>query len=171
MKTKALMIGIVSVAAGLILANISWAGGRIAYNQTKHHNRITAGVKKGTIAGGELARLNKEQWRIQKTIWRARPDGRLSPGERHHISKLQHKASEHIYRAKHNPAVRYKSGSYYRHTYYGYPYKHRTKYYGYPYKYRYYGYPYRHRHHHYGHHFKGRHYRPHYSFSFSVGWR
>jgi hypothetical protein len=151
MKTKALMIGIVSVAAGLILANISWAGGRIAYNQMKHHNRITAGVKKGTIAGGELARLNKEQWRIQKTIWRARSDGRLSPGERHH----------------------YKSGSYYRHTYYGYPYRYRTKYYGYPYKYRYryYGYPYRHRHHHYGHHLKGRHYRPHYSFSFSAGWR
>jgi hypothetical protein len=158
MKTKALMIGTVLVATGLILAGVSWAGSRFAYNQAKQHNRITAGVKKGTITGGELARLNREQGRIQKTIWRARSDGRLSPGERHHVYELQHKASKHIYRAKHNPVVHYKSGSYYRHTYYGYPYRYRTIYYGYPYKYRYYGYPYRHR-------------RLHYSFSFSMGWR
>ncbi len=91
-------------ATALILAISSpaWAGDAFKKVQSRQINRIARGVDSGEISNNEYFNLTQEQKRIQRAGRRALADGRLSQNERRRLRHMQDKASEHIYKAKHN---------------------------------------------------------------------
>ena len=161
MKAKALSMGSVLAAMLLVLAGVSWAGGRIDHSQKRQHKRITAGVRSRAITDKEFTRLNREQSRIRQAVEKARADGRFNYRERHRVHRLQDKASKHIYRAKHNRVAYYNCCPSFKHRqqhcrrkpmYYD---CHASHQYG-PTCYNCY--------------FRGKCLEPHYTFAFSIGW-
>lgn len=97
------------MAAAFIFAISSpaWAQDPFQHVQKKQIKRIAKGVENGEITNKEHFKLTQEQNRIRGARRQAMADGRLSPGERRHLRQMQEKASEHIYKAKHNRRVRY----------------------------------------------------------------
>ncbi|MGD2127084.1 MAG: hypothetical protein PVG99_13450 [Desulfobacteraceae bacterium] len=102
MKTKALMILAVVMGAVFVLGSACWASGRIAHRQERQSKRIIQGARRGQITHKEFIRLNREQRRICQYRTRAFSDGHLSQRERHHLHRMQNRASKHIYGSKHN---------------------------------------------------------------------
>jgi len=95
-------IGILMVTMfSFICANSAMAG-KIKNRQVNQQKRIHQGIHSGELTGREIKNLEKEQLRIQKTKKRAWSDGTLSPKERLQLKYQQDKASNHIYRLKHN---------------------------------------------------------------------
>ena len=70
--------------------------------QDRQKDRIQQGIKSGEITRHELLRLKNEQKRIRRYTQKAVRDGRLSRHERRTIDRMQDKAGQHIYKAKHN---------------------------------------------------------------------
>jgi len=110
-RRKKMKAGILTamMAAVLVLAISSptWARDPFQRVQSKQIKRIAKGVENGEITNKEHFKLKQEQNRIRRARRQAMADGRVRPGERRHLRQLQEKASEHIYRAKHNRRVRY----------------------------------------------------------------
>jgi len=107
MKSKTLKILPMAIGLVLILVSISWARYPISHRQMKQSQWITHGVRSGEVTDREFVRLNREQRRIGKYKRRAWRDGGISHRERHHLHRMQDRASAHIYRAKHNRASHY----------------------------------------------------------------
>jgi hypothetical protein len=95
--------------AGAVLMSI-WAvaeAGPFTRREARQQARIYQGVRSGAITPGEYHRLQREQAHIEADRRRAWADGILTPWEGRHLTAEQNRASRHIYRAKHNPAVIY----------------------------------------------------------------
>jgi hypothetical protein len=73
-------------------------------NQHRQAVRIHQGVRSGQVTRPEAHRLNTQQRRIDRTYRRFAADGNLDRHERSRLGRMQHRASRHIYRAKHNHA-------------------------------------------------------------------
>ena len=159
MKAKTLFIASMVVFALLFTLNLSWARGESTERQRKQFQRIRGGVKSGEVTRKEFKRLAREQRRIDRSISKARSDGRINARERHHIRKLQNKASKHIYQANHNRAKPHLAKRHHGHK----SWAHGTRYYCNPVHYG----P---RPTYYGTHFAGKYADPYYSFSWSIGW-
>ena len=101
MKPKTLMILAIALGLVFLLGDVSWAGGRIGHRQVKQHKRIAQGIRSGQVTDREYVRLNGQQSRIHQYKRHAWADGYLSPKERHRLHRMQDRASEHIYHAKH----------------------------------------------------------------------
>ena len=102
MKVKAFLMGAIISVMVLVLVSVSGAEGRIAQRQKRQLQRIASGVRRGEITNKEFMRLNREQWRIRQAANKAWADGRISYLERQRVHRLQDKAGQHIYRARHN---------------------------------------------------------------------
>ncbi len=117
MKKSAL---IALLAATFAMTGIGMAQVQVKQQQTKRtpvinhrqkiqQKRIKQGVKSGKLTKGEARRLERQQARIQRTKRRDKMmnGGKLTPKEKAHVTRMQNRASKHIYRAKHNKRVRH----------------------------------------------------------------
>jgi hypothetical protein len=104
MKTRQWMILALGTGMLLFTGMDAWAGERVGRRQAKQSWRIAQGVRSGQITDREYCRLKRDQRRIQQHKARAWADGHLNCREKRRISKMQDRASRHIYRAKHNRA-------------------------------------------------------------------
>ncbi len=114
-----IITGIMVIVLVFAFTNPASAGDRPYQRQGKQMERIAGGVQKGEITHREHSRLNQEQKRIQRFRRQSMADGRLSPGERRRLHRMQEKASRHIYREKHNQRVRYRPSTQHRACYNG----------------------------------------------------
>ncbi|GEM_PF-958038 len=79
-------------------------GRMVERNQHRQAGRIHHGVRSGQITRPEAHRLKTQQRRIDRTYRRFSANGNLDRYERSRLGRMQHRASRHIYRAKHNYA-------------------------------------------------------------------
>lgn len=70
--------------------------------QKKQQIRIHQGIKSGELTRGEVRKLENQQKAIQRDKKIAKADGVVTPRERKHIRKEQNRASNNIYKKKHN---------------------------------------------------------------------
>jgi hypothetical protein len=104
---KTIMTSILALGVGIILvsqASASVVSERL-YNQKL---RIRQGVISGELSRGEAQVLKKEQRRIRKNLKKAWADGKVTRPEWRRIQILQNRASNHIYRLKHNSNSRHR---------------------------------------------------------------
>ncbi|MCF8078073.1 MAG: hypothetical protein K9K88_02215 [Desulfobacterales bacterium] len=73
-------------------------------NQHRQAGRIHHGVRSGQITRPEAYRLKTQQQRIDRTYRRFSANRSLDRHERSRLGRMQHRASRHIHRAKHNHA-------------------------------------------------------------------
>jgi len=99
-KWTAVMISI--LAGTFTLSGTAMAHDCAARRQARQYKRIERGVARGQITRWERHRLMREERRIRQARRRALRDGRLDPWERRRLDRMLDRASEHIYRARHN---------------------------------------------------------------------
>ena len=81
--------------------------GEIKERQKHQQERIDEGVKSGELTKKETLKLEAEQAKIQKKKRRfKRNDGKIGPKERAKLEQEQDKASQHIYKEKHDAQTR-----------------------------------------------------------------
>ena len=77
--------------------------GEIKERQKHQQERIDEGVKSGELTKKETLKLEAEQAKIRKKKRRfKRNDGKIGPKERAKLEQEQDKASQHIYKEKHD---------------------------------------------------------------------
>ncbi len=103
MKKQKLWIGILFCALFVWTGN-AFAAGPVKQRQVRQQQRIEQGFKKGNITRSELKHLEKEQRKISKYKQRAQRDHHITRHEARRIDRLQDRASQNIYRYKHNKA-------------------------------------------------------------------
>jgi hypothetical protein len=64
--------------------------------------RISEGIRDGSLTAGEAARLEREQSAIAREEQRFLRDGNLSPRERRRLMREEERASRHIWRERHD---------------------------------------------------------------------
>jgi len=65
-------------------------------------DRISAGIRDGSLTAGEAARLEREQSAIAREEQRFKGDGTLSPAERRKLGRDEDRASRDIWRQRHD---------------------------------------------------------------------
>jgi hypothetical protein len=100
------------IVAGLIMGSIlmgslpAMAGStwdpRINAREQRQQARIQQGIQSGQLTPREAYRLERQQSRIAATENRMKADGVLTRGERAKLTRMQNRASNDIYRLKHN---------------------------------------------------------------------
>ena len=106
---KKLLVSItMALGLGVILVNQATAG---VIEERRHNQklRIRHGVITGELTRGEVRVLKKEQRRIHRKLKRAWADGQMSRREWRRLENLQNRASQHIYRLKHNSNFRHRA--------------------------------------------------------------
>jgi len=104
-KTKIVMSIIISALFFLSGAQ-AWASGKYGKRHFYQQNRIHQGIRSGDLTRGEYGRLQREQWRLRHAERKAWSDRRLTWAERGRLFRMRERSSRHIYRARHNRAVR-----------------------------------------------------------------
>ncbi|MCB1856778.1 MAG: hypothetical protein KDI63_00800 [Gammaproteobacteria bacterium] len=79
---------------------------RVDSRQDRQWSRIRAGRESGALTRGETRMLRKDQKEISRMERRFERDGRLDKRERRILNRAQNRASDRIYRAKHNDRER-----------------------------------------------------------------
>jgi hypothetical protein len=69
---------------------------------SKQAERISEGIRDGSLTAGEAARLEREQAAIAREEQRFRADGNLSPWERRRLMRDEERASRNIWRERHD---------------------------------------------------------------------
>jgi hypothetical protein len=94
---------LIALSISTVFAAVSLAQTPVIKARQKHQQkRIFQGINSGELTRKETLKLEKEQFKIQKEKKAARADGVVTNKERFGILKDQFKASNHIFRAKHN---------------------------------------------------------------------
>ncbi|MGJ0486759.1 MAG: hypothetical protein ACR65R_19810 [Methylomicrobium sp.] len=75
---------------------------RVDRRQEKQEQRIEQGVRSGQLTTKEAQRLEEQQNRIQGMEDKTKVDGVVTRKERSRLNRRQNKASQNIYRKKHN---------------------------------------------------------------------
>lgn len=86
--------------AGSVLAQT--ATPVVTQRQENQKERISQGVKSGELTKREAAKLRAEQRAIQAEKRMAKTDGTVTPAERAKLQRDQNRASRDIYRQKHD---------------------------------------------------------------------
>lgn len=86
----------------LLLGGTAFAAGNIGQRQARQLERISRGVRSGTVNRHELGNLRQDQRRIQVAKQHARRDGFVNRNEVNRIHRMQDRASNRIYHAKRN---------------------------------------------------------------------
>ena len=79
---------------------------KVDAREARQQERIAQGAASGALTPHERHRLQHEQRAIHRAERHAKADGRVTPAERRHLAHLQHRASHHIYRQKHDAQTR-----------------------------------------------------------------
>ena len=74
----------------------------IQQRMQNQEQRIDQGVRSGQLTPKEAGKLEAEQAKIRQTEQRMKADGNLTPKERRKLDNMQDRASDHIYRQKHD---------------------------------------------------------------------
>jgi hypothetical protein len=74
----------------------------VRQRQTNQQKRVGRGARQGRLTASETIKLEKDQKKIQQEKQEAKSDGSVTKEERKEIRQDQNKASNQIYRAKHN---------------------------------------------------------------------
>jgi len=95
---------ILLLAAGLFgsVTFAQTATPKVTKRQVHQQQRIKQGVKSGELTKGEAARLEAREGKIAVDKAKAKSDGVVTPGERAKLNREQNRASKNIYRKKHN---------------------------------------------------------------------
>lgn len=80
--------------------------GKIEQRLDRQHWRIKQGVRSGELTRKEARSLRRQQRRISRLERRFSSDGWLDRGERHELRDKLDRASDRIYRLKHNDRYR-----------------------------------------------------------------
>jgi hypothetical protein len=75
---------------------------RIDAREQNQQQRIRQGVQSGQLTPREANRLEAQQGRIQAREDRMKADGNLTRAERAKLTRMENRASNNIYRKKHN---------------------------------------------------------------------
>lgn len=73
----------------------------------RQQHRIHQGIRSGELTRSEAKNLQKQQYRIDRYQNRAISDGHLSVREQRKLEKKQDRASDRIYKKKHNDRDRW----------------------------------------------------------------
>lgn len=87
---------------------------RIDRRVSKQRARIRDGWQSGELNRGEFRQLRKDQKKIARMDRRFGSDGRYSKRERRQLNRVMDRASNRVYRAKHNERTAHRSGSHRR---------------------------------------------------------
>ncbi len=102
---KIVTLSLVFVFAMALMSHEAWAG-RVGKRQHRQSSRICQGIKSGQLTRSETRALACEQRHIQRAKARAWSDGKLTKKEKVRLEIMQDRASQHIYRLKHNSNTR-----------------------------------------------------------------
>ena len=78
----------------------------VTKRQHNQQARIRQGVKSGELTRAETRRLERGEAKIQRDKMKAKADGVVTPRERAKLNREENRESRRIYRAKHNNRVR-----------------------------------------------------------------
>jgi hypothetical protein len=92
--------------AGITAAQAATDTPQVDARQARQEARIADGVADGSLTRHEARRLQKQQRHIRHAERHAKADGTVTAQERHHLHRLQDRASRHIHRQKHDAQVR-----------------------------------------------------------------
>lgn len=92
----------IAVAAVILAGSTTGFAAGIEQRQWNQQRRIHQGVRCGSLTAGEAARLEREQFRIERMERRLRADGDFDCRDRARIRHRLNRSSRHIHRAKHN---------------------------------------------------------------------
>lgn len=91
-----------AVAAVVLAGSTTVFAAGIEQRQWNQRQRIHRGVHGGSLTPGEAARLEREQFRIERMERRLKADGDFTRRDRARVRHRLNRSSRHIYRAKHN---------------------------------------------------------------------
>jgi hypothetical protein len=98
---KKIFLGV--LAGALILGTVTIAmAGPFTWRETRQQARICQGVGNGQVTPWEFRHLESQQGRIEAYREHAWSDGSLNRSEARHLTRMQNRISQHIWRAKHN---------------------------------------------------------------------
>ena len=85
----------------------SMSAAQVNQRRENQQDRIAQGIKSGQLTAHETASLERKETGLNHQIRndRARNDGHLTGGERARVNHEQNRLSRNIYRDKHNGAV------------------------------------------------------------------
>ena len=102
-RFKTLAVGaLLSIATLGAFAATAPVTPRVDAREAKQQSRIDAGVASGQLDAKETNRLDKQQGRIAGAEAKAKSDGTVTPAERHHLKRMQNRASTDIAQQKHD---------------------------------------------------------------------
>jgi len=81
----------------------------------RQHWRIKKGIRSGQLTHREAKRLRKQHRRIANLKYHFKQDGYLDRYERRTLNRKLNRASDRIYRLKHNDQYRYRAHTYPEH--------------------------------------------------------
>jgi len=92
---------------------------RVFKRLKRQHRRIESGIDSGELTRREARRLKKQQRRIRRLAYDMSEDGRLSRRDRRELHDRLDRASDRIYRFKHNDATRHRNHRHYSESSWG----------------------------------------------------
>ena len=101
------LVGIVTAGAlSVMVSGFALAGTTndpgIQKRELNQEKRIEQGVQSGQLTPKEAGRLETQQAKIKQDEERMKADGKLTKAERKKLKREQNRASNNIYRKKHN---------------------------------------------------------------------
>lgn len=92
------------ILAAMLGLSVAANAGEVDRRAARQQERIAEGVESGKLSAGEAARLEKRESKIEGEIAKDRAEngGKLTPAERRKINREQNRASRAIYREKHD---------------------------------------------------------------------
>jgi len=91
-----------AVAAVVLAGSTTVFAGGIEQRQWNQQRRIHQGIRSGLLTPGETARLEREQFRIERWKRRLQADGDFTCRDRSRVRHRLNRSFRHICRAKHN---------------------------------------------------------------------
>ena len=99
---KSMILMSAALIAALPLTTLAHSGAPDVPRSVKQQERIKHGIKSGALTPHEVAKLKHEQAKLAKMRSHAMGDGKLTQAEKIRIHRTQNRASDHIYREKHD---------------------------------------------------------------------
>lgn len=91
-----------SFALTMTFTSVASASAPPRARQAKQLKRIHKGAKSGELTQRETRKALKQQRRVNRTVRRARADGKVTRTERRRMNRKQNRASRNIYGKKQN---------------------------------------------------------------------
>ena len=101
MRNRIVTVTSMAVVTMLLSATLANAG-PVVRRERQQQQRIAQGARSGELTPGETRKLERQERGIEATRQRAQADGHVGPREQATLTRAQNRASQNIYRLKHN---------------------------------------------------------------------